>query len=227
VVDIDLIYGYDLFNSIFERTGKNFGVMSYYVRLLTPSLKVVPFTDLMLDVESVKLASGMADAWERIEIRNPEGSIISILERIVVTPGTRAEAVLAELKASAEHAYPASARAWVKSYLSRVKTVYSFELLTDNINQNSWPFLGRVQNLLKDALSGIIQADNEGFFNENGDYILWQMFEGATGTVPAAVLNENGEWTRFELRLKDERAVEQFKQGIVPARGFLDRLFGR
>ena len=201
--------------------------MSYFVRLLTPSLKVVPFTDLMLDVESVKLASGMADSWEKIEINNPEGSIVAILERKLVSPGSPAETTLAELKSSVDRSFPLSARQWIKQYLSRVKTVYSFELLTDNISQNSWPVLGRVQNLLKDAAGGIIQADNEGFYNENGDYILWQMYEGAAGTIPAAVLNENGEWATFSLRLKDKLAVDNFKQGIVPARSFLDRLFGR
>lgn len=201
--------------------------MSYFVRLLTPSIKVVPFTDLMLDVESGKLASGMDDSWEKIEINNPEGSIVSILERKLVSPGSPAETTLAELKSLVDRSYPVSARQWIKQYLSRVKTIYSFELLTDNISQNSWPVLGRVQNLLKDAVSGIIQADNEGFYNENGDYILWQMYEGAAGTIPAAVLNEYGEWTRFSLRLKNELAVENFKQGIVPAKSFLDRLFGR
>jgi hypothetical protein len=201
--------------------------MSYFVRLLTPSIKVVPFTDLMLDVESVKLAAGMADSWEKIEINNPEGSPVSILERILVSPGSPAETKLAELKSLVDRSYPVSARQWIKQYLSKVKTVYSFDLLTDNISQNSWPVLGRVQNLLKDAVSGIIQADNEGFYNENGDYILWQMYEGAVGTIPAAVLNENGEWIRFTLRLKDEMAVENFKQGVVPAKSFLDRLFGR
>ncbi len=201
--------------------------MSYHVRLLTPSLKVVPFTDLMLDVESVKLASGMSDAWEKIEISNPEGRIISILERCEVTNGSAAEATISELKRSVERSFPVSAREWIKQYLSRVKMIYSFELLTDNITQDSWPVLGRVQNLLKDSLKGIIQADNEGYYNENGDYILWQMYEGANGTIPAAVLNENGEWLKFELKLNNEQAVEQFKQGVIPPRSFLDRLFRR
>jgi hypothetical protein len=201
--------------------------MSYYVRLLTPSLKVVPFTDLMLDVESVKLAAGMSESWEKIEISNQKGSLISILERKTVSPGSAAETTISEIKWSVEHSNPVSARQWIKDYLSRVKTVYSFQLMTDSITQDSWLILGRVQNLLKDALGGIIQADKEGFYNESGDYILWQMYEGATGTIPAAVLNAQGEWIKFELKLSSEQAVEQFQQGIPQPRGFWDRLMGR
>ena len=201
--------------------------MGYNVRLLTSSTKVVPFTELMLDIETVKLVSGMDISWERIEIFNSEGSLISVLERNAVSPGSPAEASLTELKRSVERSYPVGAREWIIQYLTRIKTIYDFQLLTDNIKKDSWLVLGRVQNLLKDALTGIIQADNEGYYNENGDYILWQMYEGASGSVPAAILNENGEWIKFELRLNDEKAIEQFKQGIVPQKGFLGRLLGK
>ena len=201
--------------------------MSYNVRLLTTSTKVIPFAKLMLDVESVRLVSGMDTSWERIEIFNSEGNLISILERISVSPGSPAETKLAELKWSAERSYPVNAREWIIQFLSKTKTIYNFQLLTDNITKDSWPVLGRAQNLLKDALTCIIQADNEGYYNENGDYILWQMYQDAAGKIPAAVLNENGEWIKFELRLNDEKAVEQFKQGTIPPRGFLGRLLGR
>jgi hypothetical protein len=85
--------------------------------------------------------------------------------------------------------------------------------------------MGRVQNLLKDTLTGIVQADNEGFYNEDGDYILWQMYAGAAGTIPAATLDANGEWIPYQLRLDDDRAIEQFKQGLPPKKGFLGSLF--
>ncbi len=126
------------------------------------------------------------------------------------------------------HADPSTAREWIMRYLSEVKTVYRFQLYPDNISvKEDWQTLGRVQNLLKDSLTGIIQADNEGFYNENGDYILWQMYAGAGGTIPAAVLNEKGEWVPFTLKLGDARAVEEFKQGTVARKGILDFIFRR
>lgn len=200
--------------------------MAYYVRILTPSEKIVPASEISGQGRSIRLASGMDAAWERIEIFEPEDNLISILERLPIYAGSTGESELIKLQDSIRGSYPASAREWLKRYLSRVKTIYSFQLFPDNIAREGWPTLGRVQNCLKDALSGIIQSDNEGFYNENGDYILWQMYEGAAGMVPAATLNDNGDWMAYQLRLKDEKAVENFKEGIVPPKSFLSRLLG-
>jgi hypothetical protein len=200
--------------------------MAYYVRLLTPSERIIPASEIIPQGKSIKLASGMDNAWEKIEIFEPEDNLISDLERHTVYSGSTGEAELMRLKDSIQGCYPSSAREWLRQYLPKVKTIYSFQLFTDNIIRTVWPTLGRVQNLLKDALSGIIQSDNEGFYNERGDYILWQMYEGASGAIPAATLNENREWISYQLKLNDAKAVEQFKQGIVPRRGFLSRLLG-
>ncbi len=201
--------------------------MSYYVRLLTPSEKTVPFSEIANQGSFIRLASGKDEAWERIEVCQPADNLISIIERHVLSPGSPAEGELADIKSSISRSYPISAREWLLKYLPTVKTVYAFRLLGDRIAKEGWPVLGRIQNLLKDTLSGIIQADNEGLYNENGDYILWQMYAGAAGTIPAAVLNEKGEWVSFQLKLDDPRAVEQFKEGKVPTQGFFSRLFGR
>jgi hypothetical protein len=62
---------------------------------------------------------------------------------------------------------------------------------------------------------------------KTGGYILWQMYTGATGSVPAATLDENGERITFQLELADEKAVERFKQGDKLLRGFMDVFFKR
>jgi hypothetical protein len=198
--------------------------MAYYVRLLTPSEKTVPFNDILLEIGSVKLASGTDSNWGKIEIADSAGNLIAVLERKPVSTDPGA-AELTTLKQRVAGSDPESARRWIQNYLSNVKTIYSFQLFADNIEREDWPVLGRIQNLLKDALTGIIQADNEGFYNENGDYILWQMYAGAGGSVPAATLDEKGEWISFQLTLADHRAVERFKRGEMPRRGFFDLLF--
>jgi hypothetical protein len=200
--------------------------MAYYVRLITPSEKIVPASEISNQGLSVNLTSGMDAVWERIEISEPEGNPLSILERLPIYPGSTGETELIKLKDSIQGSYPVNAREWLKRYLSKVKTIYRFQLFPENITRNSWPALGRVQNFLKDTLSGIIQSDNEGFYNENGDYILWQMYEGASGLIPVATLDEHGDWIAYQLRLKDEKAVEKFKEGIVPPKSFLSRLLG-
>ena len=82
------------------------------------------------------------------------------------------------------------------------------------MDKDDWITLGEVQNILKNSLRGITQVDNEGFYNEMGDYILYQMYDNAIGRVPAAVLNDKGEWVWYLLRLGDEMAVDLFKNGL-------------
>jgi hypothetical protein len=201
--------------------------MPYSVRLLTRSEKTVPFSEITKQGGSLSLVAGTDALWERLEVLEPEDNPIAILERIPVAPGSQGETELDKLRDSIRRSYPANAREWILKYLSQVKTIYLFQLFTDNISKNEWPILGRIQNLLKDSLGGIIQADSEGVYNEKGDYILWQMYESARGAVPAATLDNNGEWISYQLRLDDPGAVELFKQGIPPRRGFLSRLLDR
>jgi hypothetical protein len=200
--------------------------MGYYVRLLTASEEVVPFAEIEKQGKFIRLVSGTDNSWEGLEIFEPENNLIATLNRLVVSPGSPGEKELARVKDLIRGCYPENAREWVRSYLSRIRVIYNFQLIGDSVTTKGWPVLGRMQNLLKDRLSGIIQADQEGFYNENGDYILWQMYEGAAGSIPAATLNETGEWISYQLRL-DPRSIDRFKQGILPAKGLLDRLLGR
>ncbi len=201
--------------------------MAYYVRLLSPSEKVIPFSEIVKQGNSIKLVSGTDIAWLKMEIYEPAYALISVLERDLITPGSLGENTLAKLRESIDNSYPINAREWVKNYLPKVKTIFSFHLISKDIVKEGWLTLGRIQNLLKDTLGGIIQADNEGFYNEDGDYILWQMYEGANGTIPAAILDDKGVWIPYQLKLNNKNAIERFKQGILPERGFLGKLLGR
>jgi hypothetical protein len=209
------------------RAGEMCVNMGYCVRLLTPSENKVPFQAIREQVDTVKLISGGETDWEKIEISRPDGALLAAVERYPLSPDNRAESEIAIVKDALQGSYPLNAREWLKTYLSGTRAVYVFRLQAESYASADWPLLGRVQNLLKDRLGGIIQADKEGFYNEDGNYILWQMYDGAAGSVPAAVLTEKGEWAAFQLRLNDAAAVDCFKQGLPPAKGFMDRLLGR
>ena len=202
--------------------------MSYKVRLLTTSEKVIPFTVMKSLSDHLKLASGTDQLWERIEIFGLGDTLLSTLERNLVEPESGGESTLNELGRKIQDKYPVNARQWLKNYFTTVKAIYTFNIFPDHMNKNTWLILGGIQNFLKDSLNGIIQADNEGFYNEAGYYILWQMYEGASGNVTAASLNESGEWVSYSysLRLDDEKAVNLFKQGIAPKKGFFSRILG-
>ena len=199
--------------------------MSYKVRLLTISEEVIPFNHIK-PLAEIKLASGTDQLWKKIEIYSSGDALLSTLERDTVEPGSVGETTLKELATKIQDKYPVNARQWLKNYFATVKVIYTFNIFPDRMTKKTWPILGGVQNFLKQSLTGIIQADNEGFYNEDGEYILWQMYDGATGSIQGANLNEKGEWVPFSLKLDDEKAVDLFKQGIVPKKGFFSRMLG-
>jgi hypothetical protein len=202
--------------------------MSYKTRLLTPSEKVIPFSTMKKVSDRIKLVSGVDPLWEKIEIYDAHDILLAILEYDIVNAESNGETTLKELDKSIQNKYPVNARQWLKNYFTTVKAIYTFNIYPDRMNKNNWLILGGIQNFLKDSLNGIIQADNEGYYNEAGLYILWQMYEGATGNATAASLDEKGQWVpySYSLRLDNKKAVDLFKQGIAPKRGFFNRMFG-
>jgi hypothetical protein len=194
--------------------------MDYCVRLLITSDKVFPFSEIRNQGKWLKLVSGTDMLWERIEICEPEDNPICVLERHRVTPGSQGEAELAELKELLRNGEPAGAREWIRKYFFKIQTLYIFHIYIDNITNEGWRVLGRIQSLLHDMLVGL-------FYNEDGDFVLWQMYEGASGTIPAAALDEQGRWITYQLKLKDAKAVERFKQGIIPKRSYFDKFLRR
>ena len=200
--------------------------MSYKVRLLTPSQKVIPFNVMKSLSDRIKLAAGREQLWERIEIRSAGDTIITTIDHDIVSPESIGETILTELRGVISNKYPVKARQYLDKYFYTVRVIYTFNIFTDRMDKDAWILLGEVQTLLKASLGGFTQSDNEGFYNEMGDYILYQMYENAFGSVPAAVLNDKGQWISYSLRLGDEKAVDLFKNGVVPKQGFFTRMFG-
>lgn len=200
--------------------------MSYKVRSLTTSDRVIPFGVIQRLTERTKLVSGSDQLWGKIEIYGAGDNLLSTLERDTIEPGNGGESTIKELRNLIHDSYPVNTREWLNKYFDSVRTIYTFNLIPDWMTKDEWPVLGGFQNFLKDSLGGIIQAEHEGYYNEDGDYILWQMYEGASGIIRAASLNEKGEWVSYSLKINSEKAVNLFKHGISPKRGFFSRFFG-
>jgi hypothetical protein len=199
--------------------------MSYKIRLLTPSQTIIPFSVMKSLSTHIKLAAGTEQFWERVEILSSSGTVFSTLDRDIVNPDSIGETTLTELRTLISDKYPLKSRQYLNNYFYTVHVIYTFNTFTDRMDQDAWALLGEVQTFMKASLRGITQIDNEGFYNEMGDYILYQMHENAIGSVPAAVLDDRGEWISYSLRLGDVNAVDLFKNGIVPKRGFFSKLF--
>lgn len=111
---------------------------------------------------------------------------------------------------------PESAARWLERYLPRVKAIYAFQLLSGADFQGGWAAVHALQSCIWRKRGGILQADGEGFSNEDGYQILWQFADTADGAWNMAVLDKGGIWIPFEMNLGDPEQRTAFLEGRVP-----------
>ena len=195
--------------------------MGYYIRVLSKQAEPVPLAairDAIVDddLSAQVLADDDRDDWEAIALAHPDGDEFVAIERNPVVPGQLGAEELQEFIDEVPNFKPKSAAEWLLSYLPGVKTIYSLQILGAAEKGDGWATIHAVQAALWSAGGGILQADGEGFSNEDGHHILWQFSEGVKGPWQMAVLHEDRSWTAFEMDLgrKDHRS--EFLEGRVP-----------
>lgn len=191
--------------------------MPYYIRILSTTERVIPASDVArsLKVSTLTVGAGTDAQWDELLLAHETGREIALIERNPVTDDSVAAEELAEFVDELQDAKPAMGAKWVRDYLPKVKTIYAFQVLSGADEADGWSELGSVKNFLWSKLGGIIQADGEGFSNEDGYHIVWQFSEKTSGPWWMGVLKE-GKWVHFEMELGDRRQREQFLQGEVP-----------
>jgi hypothetical protein len=190
--------------------------MPYYIRVLSPSEKVIPASELSRGLENcaLRVEAGTNDAWEHILLAEPDGREIAAIERNVVCAGSLGEEELNEFLDEVDELQPASGAEWLKTYLSTIKTIYAFQVLGQT-TESGWAAIGSLKSELWNALGGIFQADGEGFSNEDGYHIVWQFSERTTGPWWMGLL-KNGAWVHFKMELGNQSHRSQFQSGHVP-----------
>lgn len=194
--------------------------MGHYIRILSPNATPVPMSRLTDALEElgapVALSGDSAEhAWRQMVLTHPEGKDIAVVECDLVTPGSLAEEEIQEFLADISDARPASAVAWLKAYLPKVKAIYGIQVVAGAEEGEGWDMIDAVRQALMTFAGGIIQADNEGFSNEEGYHILWQFDPDVEGTWWMAVLKD-GRWIKFEMDLGDPEHRAAFLAGDVP-----------
>lgn len=196
--------------------------MPYYVRVLSTSANCVSFSRLQSALEkeqaaaTLSIEAGEPEDWTQIILAHANGDAIALIERDVVKEGSLAAEELAEFAEEVVDCKPASAAKWLLEYFPRVKCIYAFQLLSGTYQTNGWEILGVVQDCIWSAAPSIIQADNEGFTNEDGYHILWQFEDSVDGDWRMAVLRD-GQWQRFEMDLGNHKHRESFFEGKIPS----------
>jgi hypothetical protein len=89
------------------------------------------------------------------------------------------------------------------------------QVLSGTDHKNGWEILEAVKNRIWKAAPSILQADHEGFSNEEGYHILWQFSDSVDGDWWMAVF-QNGQWHSFQMDLGNQEQRESFFQGQIP-----------
>lgn len=194
--------------------------MGHYIRVLSQNPVRVPLSRLMEALEElgapVALSGDSNDTnWRQIVLAHPEGKDIATVECDLVEPGSLAEEEIGELLEEIAEAQPTTAVAWLQSYLPKVKAIYAIQVVAGANEGEGWDVVDTIRQALMEHAGGIIQADNEGYSNEEGYHILWQFDEDVEGAWWMAVL-KNGKWVKFEMELDDPDHRAAFLAGDVP-----------
>ena len=195
--------------------------MPYYIRVLSPTNQCVPLTELQASLVSdapnatLSLESGSNSDWDQVVLSHPDGTVIAVVERNPVAEGSLASEELQEFREEIADCAPGTAVEWLTDYFSRVRTIYAFQLLSGTESEGGWDILGALKETLLERGGGIIQADGEGFSNEEGYHILWQFSDSVSGPWWMGVLRE-GAWVHFEMELGDPDHRQAFFMGEVP-----------
>lgn len=165
---------------------------------------------------TIKVEEMDKGSWSRIIVSNKKGGKICIVERTLVNQNSEGQVEVNQLLEEISLCKPISAVKWLQKYLINVKAVYSFEILRGAYERNGWEIIGAIKEKIWSSFDSIIQADNEGFSNEDGYHILWQFNDNVNGDWYMAVLNSEGQWVKFQMDLGNIEQRNAFINGLVP-----------
>lgn len=195
--------------------------MGYYTRVLTTEEKCIPVSEIRKALTKANLAArveveeGSEGDWEQIVLMHPDGTEIAAIERNPVTEGSLGSEELEEFNDELDDAKPESSANWLRSYFPKVKCIYAFQHLSGTETENGFEILSAAKNVLWATAPAILQADYEGFSNEDGYHILWQFSDDVDGTWWMGLL-KNGSWIHFEMDLGSDGHRAAFLSGEVP-----------
>ncbi len=191
--------------------------MGYYIRVLGKKLGNIPLDQLREVVQPavLRVSGGGSDAWEELTLSHKSGQGIAIIEKTLVVEGQLGTDELQEFIDEVSHCKPEAAAAWLRHYLTGVKVIYAFQLLDGTDVDDGWAPLHRLHGTVWKHAGGILQADGEGFSDEDGYTILWQFSDSVSGLWNMGVLKDD-RWIHFEMDLGNEQHRAAFLSGKIP-----------
>jgi hypothetical protein len=196
--------------------------VEYYTRVLSKDAEFPPFEELaqLISAEhpefKLDLESGDEEEWETLLLAGTDGVEVALIERLPVAEGSLGEDEIADFLEDTQDCQPETGVAWLAEFLGEVRTIYAFQHLQGAETVEGGNALHALRSALWERGDAIIQADGEGFTNEEGFHIVWQFSDSVSGPWNMGVL-QDGTWHHFTMDLGDPDHRDAFLSGEVPA----------
>jgi hypothetical protein len=196
--------------------------MPYYTRVLSKDAEFPSFEELADFIASnqsdfkLTVEEGTEEEWESLLLSSNDEVEVAVLERNAVSNGSVGQDEVADFLEETQDCKPETGVQWLHEFLAEVKTVYAFQHLQGSETVDGSNALHALRSHLFERGDAILQADNEGFTNEEGFHIVWQFSDSVSGPWNMGIL-QDGTWYHFKMDLGDPDHREAFLNGDMPA----------
>ncbi len=195
--------------------------MAYYTRVLSKQEEFPSIEELTEVLRAAHPAfrltfeSGEDEDWETLLLSGNDEVEVAVIERNPVSNGSTGQDEVADFLEEIQDCKPESGVEWLTDYLSEVKTVYALQHLQGADTEEGGNALHALRSALWERGDAIIQADGEGFTNEEGFHIVWQFSDSVSGPWNMGVYKDDL-WHHFKMDLGDPDHRAAFLDGEVP-----------
>ena len=195
--------------------------MGYYTRVLSKDGEIPSFEELAQLIRAehpeyrLTIEEGEEEEWRTLLLSGIDEVEVALIERNPVVDGSAGQDEIADFIEDIQDCRPKSGVQWLENYLASVKTVYAIQHLQGSETDEGSNALHALRSALWERGDAIIQADGEGFTNEDGYHIVWQFSDSVSGPWKMGVL-QHGVWRHFSMDLGDPDHRDAFLKGTVP-----------
>lgn len=195
--------------------------MAYYTRVLSkqegfPSAEeLAQFIAAEHPDYTLAVEDGNESEWDSLLLAGKDGVEVAVVERNPVFDGSVGQDEIADFIEDLQDCRPESGVEWLVKYLDEVKTIYAFQHLQGSETEDGSNALHGLRSHLWERGEAILQADGEGFTNEEGYNIVWQFSDSVSGPWNMGIYKDDL-WHHFKMDLGDPDHREAFLNGDVP-----------
>jgi hypothetical protein len=194
----------------------------YYTRVLSKDSEFPSVNELSQRLRAdhpdfrLTIEEGTEEEWESALLSGTDGVEVAIVERNPVSDGSVGQDEISDFMEDLYEAKPEVNVEWLTDYLESVKTIYTFQHLQGTETVEGSNALHALRTALMDRGDAILQADHEGFTNEEGYHVVWQFSDSVSGPWNMALL-QDGTWLHFSMDLGDPDHRDAFLSGEAPS----------